>query len=326
MSYEEKLIAYFVKYRGQELSKLPEFKSFCKKHDHSLDFKRSFLILSNHRKELKKYILDKEYLSRSKQVANCLRLFRKAQNNGAQGAPGSPNDHAELLAKLVKGLFYNGWSDNQIDYFQKTCLYFSKKYDYFLSFTNRVFTGDRKMENPVNKEYHAYIRHAIKEDYRGRNDNGLAKCLNRYLSIGRLRGFYYPEHQYDNESVLQKLESAGDSCRNFVQVIQKLMFDPPREGDQNFCFIEYEVAKRNAPPTKFIFVRALPSEGKLEPIDVPIEYADWLEHVLDQDVVPLPEITEFSIKKCKEQDNRVREQIVDKIKKNYEEIYDSVPQ
>ncbi|GAB5526308.1 MAG: hypothetical protein Roseis2KO_41800 [Roseivirga sp.] len=283
------------------------------------------------RGQLEKFVLNKGW-SNSQQVSQCIRIFKNLQKDGSAKVPRKLKEKSKIFVQLVERMFFSTWSNGQIDYFNKAVLHFTKQYDYFLSFSDRVLNNQEK-PNPINTMHKFLIKKITTEDFVGEKKNGLSRAMNQLFIQDEQVGYFYEEYKGNNEKTLKKLKDSCRDSRNFIQLIQNLVFVPPLSGGRNFCFFEFEIAYdllEDENETFFsndnmAFVLAEGQRQGLEVIDIHTQYQDWFSYMREKDTFLIESIQTNSIKKLITVEDQIKQKVVSKVRKNEVSVERGVP-
>jgi hypothetical protein len=235
-------------------------------------------------------------------------------------------DFEIYLGLIVEG-FRTQWSAEQKLFFDCEVKRILSGNDFFLSFTSRSSTtlGDK----PINRRYWYFIRRVIGADnitkVDKRDKNLLAKAIYIKLTDKSLKGFYFYQHENDNQKVIEKLRSGLQGSRVFVQLVENVMFNPPA-ARPNYCEFEYHGAKNFIQhEDSILFLVTEEREDDLEdPQAVHAPYRVWLEHILTKAAPYLPVADEYD-KEVLDQINTKVNDVISKVKAAKRNILNRIP-
>lgn len=194
------------------------------------------------------------------------------------------DDLQEPAIGMILTAYGDGWSDEQRDYFEQWARRFLDATPYFLSFTtrNRAFP----QLNHVNRHHEHFIRNALGNDVYEAADLGaqnlVAEAVHYHLVNRRAGGFYFQQHQGDNQDIEEKILDQLRRCLALVQLVQGESF---RHYDErrNWCHLEYRTV-RNADARRVLFVEIEPD---IDPDEVHLDFNDWYQDYVDKDNIRL---------------------------------------
>lgn len=293
-------------------------------HGNIFGFKRHYKLCKQFRKDIEAIVFENDLYS-FESLSFMLKYYQKSlemQPESHRGGRVHPN--MLLLKDLTLELFDGQWSQKQKKYYTDKIAYFDKQYDYFLSFTNRVL-GNKAGPNPINRKYNHLINHILGEAYTKKADNILAECLDYYLTTEKgFKGFFYPDREGDNTIVERKLKEGCDDTRNFIQIVQNVMFEDPKDR-KNYCLVEFEYAKDELDDDALLFVLAEKRKEDLySPDQVKEKYREWLGYVGEKDALHI-EFSEFNNENLEKVFDKINDKILNRINTNAESICDNIP-
>jgi hypothetical protein len=257
-SFTKTLIECYAKYAVENVDQCKEYKTLCNENKDDTLFNKERERIERLKRDIEKEV-DQKSSTSSDLIINALKLLNKKFSR--KGSPKSKED-VEYIYKLILKTYSSHWREDQKDYFKNVYKAITTYMDYFLSFTKRKSTPNLK--NIVNSHHMYFIRailHWSEEKFEKENEkdkNLLAEAINYLLRSHKqqLRGFYYPEHEHDNQKVKEKLRDASGKTFAFVQIIQNVMLSKSFPCEPNYCFFEYCEAKRNISDDKRLFILA----------------------------------------------------------------------
>jgi len=226
------------------------------------------------------------------------------------------------------------WSFVQQEYFKNGFLEFSLPYDFFFSFSTRF--EETAPENPINSTYkHFILKVLTPTDWQSadrKKENLLAKAV--YVLVAESkghRGFYFPDSQYDNTFTEQKLEKCLADSHVFVQIVQNVMFRPPRKG-KNYCHFEFvrmydQLESKAQVEHRMIFVIAEKQSSFVQNREVFLEYDSWYQIIKHKDVPYIPAVTVplDADALYEEIKNLIENKVVAPIESAWDRLIDNVP-
>jgi hypothetical protein len=201
----------------------------------------------------------------------------------------------DLFHELIRIGYRPSWDSTRQTYFDNAWGKIKFDWDYFLSFTTRY--PDVDGDNPINTAYRHFIVSEIGNDTFRSSDrkkvNLLASSVHKVLSESPIKGFYFPNYQYDNADTRTKLEEACDGCMVFVQLVQTIMFALPAQEGTNYCFEEWKRVRSrlNGPGDdgRILYVVVATDRTGFSNLIYPSDYADWHNHICGRDPPYLPD-------------------------------------
>jgi hypothetical protein len=312
------LIELFAKYPVAEIGTVPEYMKLCDSYVKPKSGWFQFGIQRERTEGAKQYlerVLDTQPSYRD-QVAVALRELKRNRYD---------RDGFELYLALIDAGYKKRWSEAQRKHFDSAVPSLRNGYDFFLSFTSRSPVGPLGVKI-VNQRYWGYITNGPAEipasDWREKNL--LAEVFMSELGTESLDGFYYPHRKDDNANVEVKLEEAVRNSRVFVQLVEPVMFKPPKDRT-NYCEYEYSKAKKLlANDARILFVLlADPSDL----MDVHKPYESWATDIRVKDPPQLPR-TDDDPSRLGERLVEIRkkvEHVVNDVKNAWNRILDTIP-
>lgn len=273
-TWSDELLRLYATNRVDKISGLQKFQTFCQQNEKQPLFKAHRVRIEKAKRKLEVWLEPES--EEDNEVEQAISVLLGERHQLA---------NRNLYYQLITLGYRPNWSDAQRKYFDLIWQRIRLKYDFFLSFTTRheEVAGD----NPVNSNYRYFIQHVLGvtefENADRRKKNLLAQCVHRYLARTPMEPFFYPHSENDNAVVDPKLAEACANSRVFVQLVQNIMFTPPKER-KNYCFFEYEKVNQllqgTADKERLILFVIAEKEGKLVPRPlVPTEYWPWHKHV-----------------------------------------------
>jgi hypothetical protein len=207
------------------------------------------------------------------QVEFALRLIRRFKKE---------REH-ETARALILASYGARWDAKQQTYFSEKSQLFLRPCHYFLSFTNR--NPSKGKPNIVNLNHRYFVSDMLRvpDDQKGWSERNLvAETIHYLLTNAQLDGFYYPEHEGDNQIVETKLRTNCERALAFVQLVQGEMF---RYYDKspNWCYFEYTVTEK-IDADRILFVQL---EDQISGDDVYIQWDPWYKRFASKDPVKL---------------------------------------
>lgn len=325
-AYREELVRLYATNKVDAVGNLPEFKELREKYKDNPFFDKD-----RSRIEIAKAGVERRLenprvpVTQQQAVRNAVRLLIANRTSEESEA-----DLLPLLHELIVIGYRKHWTDAQQSYFDAAWQTIQLKYDFFLSFTSRYTDPEPQKIIPINIAYKHLINYILDEksitEKDRRETNLLAKAIHSRFSPRR--GFYYPRQQFDNADTEKKLEDACDNSFLFVQLIQNIIFDPPPEG-KNYCFHEWEKMMKRFMPLetekRILYVLAEKDHKGVRDQDVPLQYADWHEHVVRKDRPYLPEPGVWDESFLEEQKTTITKYLVHRIDVAWKELAEGAP-
>ena len=192
---------------------------------------------------------------------------------------------AQALCTIVDHRCFRGWSRRQQTYFVDTAIDLADRYDFFLSFSNRPYKAEPDSVLDVNYHNKNFIKSVLSDVGRSRwsTENLVAPAvlniIESYSGLRShgLRGYYYPAHEGNGATIKEKIVSALERSRAFVQVLHNEMFVGAKEN--NFCCFEFEMSLKRQLPE--FYIHAIPSTERTPPEGVSVLYQPWMNRVAD---------------------------------------------
>jgi hypothetical protein len=237
----------------------------------------------------------------------------------------SSDQEDEICLRLIRLTYYPNWTPKQTAFFDKMVEAIKKGHDYFLSFTQRRPPGGG---NPLNSDQRYLIQSFGLADPQGKDENELARMLDRLLRISKygFRGFFYPMHENDSQQVKKKLNDAMNNSLVFIQLVQNEMFSKQYPIDPNYCFDEYSGACSEQKKMVLIFANGLHPGDMIIKTAVQSKFNAWYDYMHGADCVDL-QPTRISEQAMNIQTNRdkLTKGVVEKLQELRKEILESVP-
>ncbi len=322
-AYRNDLILLYAANRVSDIANVPAFRQLCSEFAQNPFFTgdRDQIELAKARVERTLDNPDMP-LTQQQSVRNAIKLLVDNRRDKKR----------DLFHELIVAGYRKHWNAQQQQYFDAAWKMIQFDYDFFLSFTSRYPDPDVGGDNPINIAYKYFIKQVLGPDaFKGddlKNTNLLARAVHKVLLDPPNRGFYFPRQQYDNDDTRLKLEKACDSSMLFVQIVQSIMFDPPRDR-KNYCFFEWERVMARFPEVerdkRILYVLAGTNYDGLREIPLPDIYADWHSHITRKDVPYLPEAEFWDASTLKSIKKTILESLVAKIKNAWLELSIGAP-
>jgi len=321
-NYRDDLIRLFGVHPRATIETIPEFRQLSDRFAKEPIFQAE-LNRINFAKNRVESALDADGLTQREMVQCAIRLLLAFQGE---------KEERGLCHELIVAGYAPRWTEPQRLFFDTAWQTIKLEYDYFLSFTSRRPNGPG--DNPVNTYYKHFINAVLgRPAFRNTNrqtTNLLAATIHSVLSSSSVKGFFFPDLQYDNASTEQKLKEACDNCVVFIQLIQMIMFDRPTNGRKNYCHFEWDLIRRRfAGPddeNHVLFVVAAGDRTVFQPYIPYIDYKHWYDHFLQHKDPPyLAETPLYDGKKIEAMRQRLKESLVPKIRAARLSLIDAVP-
>lgn len=321
---ERELIEIYVKTPIGKMQENAEYVSLCEENKYNSAFNEYRSKIEKIRKQIEKKVLNQESIKN--QVKEALIILKKKKR-------GACKKSFTYAKKLVEGIFFGKWSQNQKEYFDDVTKTLERCCsDYFLSFTSRK--PNPKEINILHMRYKFFIKEIlvisnwdrkIKEAKRN-NTNLLAETINKLLSNSNFTGYYYPDYLGDNRDIEDKICNGCNATLFFIQLVQNIMFERPNDRT-NYCFFEYQNAEKNIPSERRLYILA---EDRLSSFidncEVCDEYDTWHMEVEEKDKIHLQPVEmkrESSIIKANKE--KITNGLVNILKQKKKELLDNVP-
>lgn len=238
---------------------------------------------------------------------------------------GSADQEDEICLRLIKRMYYPSWTEKQKPFFDRMVEVLRTGQDYFLSFTQRRLDGGG---NPLNSDHRYLIQSFGLHDPQGKDENELARMLDRLLRISKyqFRGFYYPMHENDSQQVEKKLKGAVNSSAVFIQLVQNEMFSKHWPPEPNYCFDEYSGACAENKKMVLIFANGLHPGDMIVRTAVDAKFNDWYDYMRGADCVDL-QPTRISEQATNIELNRdkLKKGVVEKVYELRKQVWENVP-
>lgn len=325
--YKEKLIDMYANTSVENLANNNDFIKLCKQNEDDWDFLKFRRKIAIFKERLDRIIGNR---SPRVQVNAALHYLRKKVAHSKKPLKKSDLNKDEYndfnsCKKYIFKAYSKNWNTEQKTYFTENAEKILTYFDYFLSFTRR--NPSQGQPNSINIHYMPfiakYLRDSdVKNEKKLVGENLLAKALNRILTDFDLFGFFFPDHEGNNEKVIEKLEYASMHSFIFIQLLQPIMFKKREDDRENYCFIEYNLVKGND-DNRILFVLADRSREKFLDCSCWYEYDEWFEHIEQKDIVVLTPAKDLNDIEVFER--KIEKNIRDKILGFRDKLFDKVP-
>lgn len=271
MSIQEDLIELFSRGPIDSVYDSDDYQKLC----HANVEDPTFNELRNKIEEIRHKLDDHMNKSKSyrEQVQNALRLLRRLEK-----------DEKKISRTLVLNMLNTKalkWSIEARKYYEEKSEFMIDAVDYFLSFTNR--NPGSPDQNDINRNHQHFICQSLGCEYNPKiNCNLVAKTVHYHLSNRLFSGFYYPQHEGNNDDVKEKLSKNCIGSLAFVQLIQAAMFKNIC-GSPNWCFFEYNLAY-GEDPKRILFVQI---EEDIREDGIDAAFDGWYQNFVNKDSIKL---------------------------------------
>ncbi len=314
--FREEILTLYSKASVEDVQLGADYRKLCAKYGNDVRTKRGFFGVLQKIEELRTRIDDwlGGAASISQQVEMALRLLWKLRGSALEGE----------YARLVLASYGDLWSSEQCLYFQKWAKFFVEASPYFLSFTSRNEAYPEV--NQVNRNHRYFIEDALgKGSFENPEELGaenlLARAIHHHLVNRRPGGFFFPQHEGDNQKVKQKLLTALETSFALVQLVQEELFRL-HEPERNWCQLEYDVISEHS-PERVLFVQIDPV---IDYDQVHVDFDDWYRHFAEKDPIKLS-WTRWGEEVSSVETNfkKIREELVEQIDQVRDQVYLGVP-
>lgn len=313
--FTNQLIEIYARCKWSEVGEDSEYRTLLDENEGEACFYQERTRIENYKKRLEELVGIQ--ITTKDQIAEALKLLNRVIKR-------KNNDHINDCIELIVKTYGSNWTKNQTRHFNNCCTALQKHYDYFISFTSR--NADEQNENKVNSSHKFFIRHILGPDKYNKDKNKrnlLAESINCLLKKELLNGFYYHDKEGDNTYVDEKLNEAIDKSFFFIQVVQNIMFD---YVDPNYCFLEYEQAKKTIHENCMHYILAEKSHNDLIAKHyVTLDYDTWYEEVFRRDKIILEFTEKYILTQILEIKTKLQENLVNAINQLKLKYIEDVP-
>ena len=278
MSSKNELIRLYSQNEVAHIGQDPQYRRLCELHGNNISFQKDREKVANAKFQLEKSV-GGEWTNRE-QVRHALIALRKER--GPEQA---------MFRALIVASYRPAWTPYQQAYFDMAAEKLGKKFDFFLSFTDRHGHDDEV--NPINQSYKQLIQEILAPNRIRQSDsskeNLLARACFYRIATPPRTGFHFPKDQYDNTLTIDKLRQALSDSFVFLQLVQNVMFVTPTGPQENYCFLEYDENLRLLQGDPHLEDRILfavceeSREALIDQVLVPFDYINWHNHILLKD-------------------------------------------
>ena len=228
----------------------------------------------------------------------------------------------EICRELVLRLYGAAWDEKLRQFFEQQSLRLPESYHYFLSFTNR--NPNKPSLNQVNRNHKFFIIDTLGQPAYAKADlsarNLLADVVHYLLRTCQRKGFFYPEHEGDNQVVEKKLRDSCERALAFVQLVQAEMFQSYDETP-NWCHFEYNVVQKRC--TDIMFVQI---DDKIDGSYVNVGLEPWYEAFAAKDSLRLDWTRWHDRRRIDENVKKISGLLAEQIGRAVERAYKGAPE